>query len=147
MRIQKLKTLLAMSFMTVLMSPSALAANYNLTVVATGISSEAGSVRAVLCTKEEAFPNTCAIREAVPAKKGVVKIEFKDVPEGEYAFAAFHDENDDGRIDSKGRMPSEGLLFSNNAMGRMGPPSFKQSAFELLDNKRLMVQIRYLQKK
>ena len=119
--------------------------SYKLTVVATGIKSETGTIRAVLCTKGERFPNTCAIREAVPAKKGVVKITFNDVPQGEYAFAAFHDENDDTRLNSKGRMPAEGLLFSNNAMGRMGPPSFKQSAFEIADDKRVMVQARYLQ--
>lgn len=118
--------------------------NFDLTVVATGIQSSNGQVRAVLCTEQEKFPNACAIKQAVPAASGKVTWEFKAVPAGTYAFAAFHDENDDNSINfAGGRMPSEGLMFSKNTMGRAGPPKFKQSAFELSENTKMIVKAKY----
>ncbi len=116
----------------------------SLTIVATGIKSDQGFVRAMLCAEGERFPNQCQIKQIKKATKGMVKFTFTDVPSGTWAFAAFHDENDDKRINfNSGRMPAEGLLFSNNAMGRVGPPSFKQSAFELQNDKKLLVKARY----
>lgn len=125
-------------------APPAPTGNFDLTVVATGVNSDSGQVRAVLCAQAENFPNDCEIKQVAPAASGNVMFMFKAVPAGTYAFAAFHDENDDQKINfADGRTPSEGLMFSNNAMGRMGPPQFKQSAFELAKDTKMMVQARY----
>ncbi|MCY7294744.1 DUF2141 domain-containing protein [Alteromonas sp. a30] len=117
---------------------------YDLKIVATDINSSGGFVRGVLCTEKEDFPNQCAIAKDVEASAGQVVWEFIGVPAGEYAFAAYHDENNDNKINFvDGRMPSEGLMFSNNSMGRAGPPSFKQSAFKLVKNTKMVVQAKY----
>lgn len=65
----------------------------------------------------------------VPAREGTVTLVFKDVPEGDYALTAFHDENGSGEIDRNPLgIPTEGYAFSNDAMGFMGPPSFEDAA-------------------
>lgn len=118
---------------------------HDLTIVATGIRSSGGCVRAVLCTESEGYPNQCAITQDIKAKEGQVVWEFKSLPAGKYAFAAYHDENNDKKINFiNGGMPSEGLMFSNNVMGRSGPPNFNQGSFELMKNTKMVVQAKYL---
>jgi uncharacterized protein (DUF2141 family) len=47
-----------------------------------------------------------------------------------YAIAAIHDENRDGKLETDWMgVPKEGYGFSNNAKGRLGPPSFEAASF------------------
>ena len=63
------------------------------------------------------------------AREGTIIVVFKDMPEGDYALTAFHDENNSGKIDRNALgIPTEGYAFSNDAMGFMGPPSFEDTA-------------------
>jgi uncharacterized protein (DUF2141 family) len=71
-------------------------------------------------------------------------IVFRAVPPGLYAFAAYHDENNNGRIDIQGAIPREGLAFSNNAMGRNDVPAFAASAFRIVQASVVNVNMRYL---
>jgi uncharacterized protein (DUF2141 family) len=49
---------------------------------------------------------------------------------GTYAIAVYHDENSNGKLDSNFiGIPREGVGFSNNAKGHMGPPKFDAAAF------------------
>lgn len=117
---------------------------HDLKIVATGVRSSGGYMRAMLCAPGDNFPNQCALAQDVEAKEGQVVWEFRSIPAGQYAFAAYHDENNDKKINFvDGRMPSEGLMFSNNVMGRAGPPSFKQSAFDLTKSTKMVVQAKY----
>lgn len=110
-----------------------------------GVRSEAGVLKSVLCTNRDNFPSDCRIRKEVKAAQGVVNIEFNDVPAGEYAFAVFHDENVNGRVDmSPGFLPMEGMAFGKDAMGRTGVPVFAQSAITVRDSSRNVVKMRYL---
>lgn len=57
-------------------------------------------------------------------------IVFKDLPEGEYAVAVYHDANSNGKMDSNVLgIPTEDYGFSNNAMGKFGPPKFDAAKF------------------
>ncbi len=113
-------------------------------VLVAGVRSDSGMLVAVLCTKEEQFPNECALRATAPAKKGVVAMRFPSVKGGRYAFAVFHDANGDGRIGvSAAGLPSEGLGFSNDAMGSSGPPTFDASAFDVQATTKVAVRLRY----
>ena len=63
------------------------------------------------------------------ARRGTVAVVLKDLPEGEYAVVAFHDENGNGELDRNVLgIPTEGHAFSNDATGRMGPPAFADAA-------------------
>ena len=59
-------------------------------------------------------------------------VRFLDLPEGEYAVAVYHDANGNGKMDSNLMgIPTEDYAFSNNAVGKMAPPSYEQAKFAL----------------
>ncbi|MCP5039384.1 MAG: DUF2141 domain-containing protein [bacterium] len=67
----------------------------------------------------------------VPIRDGKASVTFEDLPFGTYAAKTFHDENANGKLDTNFvGFPKEGFGFSNNAMGKFGPPSFDQSKFD-----------------
>jgi uncharacterized protein (DUF2141 family) len=56
---------------------------------------------------------------------------FANVAPGTYSGGAFHDANDNGKLDTNWiGIPKEGVASSNNAKGRMGPPKFKDASFD-----------------
>jgi uncharacterized protein (DUF2141 family) len=56
--------------------------------------------------------------------------DFVDIPPGTYALAVIHDENMDGKLDTKWLgIPTEGYDFSNNAKATFGPSSFSAARF------------------
>lgn len=55
---------------------------------------------------------------------------FRGIPAGTYGLSAFHDKNDNGKLDTNFLgMPVEDYCASNNARGFMGPPSFNDAKF------------------
>ena len=69
---------------------------------------------------------------AVIASDGNSSFTFKDVKPGTYAIRYFHDENNNGKMDTGTfGIPKEGYGFSNNARGFMGPPDFEDMLFEV----------------
>jgi uncharacterized protein (DUF2141 family) len=68
--------------------------------------------------------------------RNVVKnaVSFSNVAPGRYAVIAFHDENDNAKLD-RGvfGLPSEPYGFSNNARGFLGAPSFDAAAVAVDD--------------
>ncbi len=78
----------------------------------------------------------------VPIQNGTARITFEAIPFGSYAVKTFHDENANGELDTNFvGFPKEGFGFSNNAMGKFGPPSFEQASFELA-NESLRIEIK-----
>lgn len=62
----------------------------------------------------------------VAAKPGVGQLRFTDLAPGEYVVRMFHDENNNQQMDANAfGMPTEGYGFSNQAVGNMGPPQFR----------------------
>lgn len=61
--------------------------------------------------------------------------EFKDIPIGNYGIMVYHDENSNGKMDTNFiGMPKEGIGYSNDAAGKMGPPEFDLVKFGLSKN-------------
>jgi uncharacterized protein (DUF2141 family) len=60
---------------------------------------------------------------------------FDPVASGTYAVACFHDENNNGILDT-GLLgiPTEGVVASRNAKGFMGPPRFNDAKFTFAGN-------------
>ena len=64
---------------------------------------------------------------------GKVRLSFENVPAGEYAILAMHDENDNGTMDFESNgMPIESYGMSGNDM-TMGPPTFSSAKFTVTD--------------
>ena len=69
---------------------------------------------------------------AMRAAAGSQSIIFTQLPPGRYAVIAFHDENDNGRLDeSPWGVPTEGYGFSNDAQGFLTAPSFDAAGLTL----------------
>jgi uncharacterized protein (DUF2141 family) len=101
-------------------------------VVPVGLQSSKGNVVVQLAASASDFEND---EEAF--RFSIVKVEnkqaeavFAGVPHGEYAIKIFHDENANDQLDTNFvGIPKEKFGFSNDAMGRFGPPSYDQARF------------------
>ena len=119
---------------SILLASPALAADIVINV--TDVRSDAGQVLVALFSDEtkDAFPaSEAAIRFAgAKASEGAVVVTMEDLPEGTYAISLFHDENDNGELDTNLMgIPTEGFGFSNDARGVMGPPEFDAAALDV----------------
>lgn len=66
----------------------------------------------------------------LPVENGRAHWTVEAVPFGTYAVRLYHDENDNGELDTNVfGVPREAYGFSNNARGRFGPPNFEEAAF------------------
>jgi len=78
-------------------------------------------------------------------QNGGASTSFNALPDGEYAVAILHDENDDAKMNTNWiGLPKEGFGFSNNAMGLMGPPSFSKAKVEYKGGvKQISIRLKY----
>lgn len=73
-------------------------------------------------------------------------VTFTNLPLGNYAIAAIHDSNSDGKLNTNALgVPSEGFGFSNNPPLRFGPASFADSQVFVSGTKTVVqIQMRYV---
>ena len=65
-----------------------------------------------------------------PIKDGQATCVWADIKPGTYAMACFHDENENGELDTNWLgIPREGTCASNNAKSFFGPPKWKDAKF------------------
>jgi uncharacterized protein (DUF2141 family) len=90
-----------------------------------------GVVRCALYRSDQEHMKRSAAEVLGRVDGGRAVCVFANVPPGTYSGGAFHDANDNGKLDTNWiGIPKEGVASSNNAKGRMGPPKFKDAAFE-----------------
>jgi len=102
-------------------------------VVAQGLKDSNGKLFCSLFDDAKAYP-TKPERAVMRTTSAIVDKQatcvFGGVKPGAYAVAAFHDENNNGKLDTGFLgIPTEPLGASNDAKGSMGPPSFKDAQF------------------
>ncbi len=99
-----------------------------------GMNSSEGNLKVAICNSEQNYKDHRSpfIGKNIPIQNNVAVIEIDDLPNGEYAVKAFHDEdsNDDLNTNFLG-IPIEDYGFSNNARGVFGPPSWDDAKFNL----------------
>ena len=63
---------------------------------------------------------------------------------GKYAVRYYHDENMNGEMETNlvGK-PTEGYGFSNNVIGKFGPPPFEKWLFEINNDKKIVLKPTY----
>ena len=119
---------------SLLVAASAAASGAALTVTIKNVRSEAGMVYVAVYDSDGSFLKLERARAQMRAKasKGEVILTFHDLAAGQYAVTAFHDENNNGKLDKNWiGVPTEGYGFSNDVRARTGPPKFAQAAFGL----------------
>ncbi len=121
--------------LSVLAGASFTAPTGTVTVEVTNLRSNKGYVLVSLYDTPDAFPKNgekAVGKGKVTITGGKATISFKNMPQGKYAAAILHDENDNLKMDLNSvGLPQEGYGFSNNAKGLFGPPSFSKAAFTL----------------
>jgi uncharacterized protein (DUF2141 family) len=114
----------------ILLASSAQAARVTVTIE--GIHSSDGVVMAGLFDSASAFPQKFLEGRSTAAKAPSVTLIFENVQPGRYAISAFHDLNNNGRLDTGAfGIPKEPYGFSRDARGVMGPPAFDEAAFDV----------------
>ena len=101
-------------------------------VVFTNVKTETGKIWISICLEKQLWnngDNICTYRTRIPAKEGATHT-FSNIPAGTYAITAFHDENNNERLDFDTLgIPFEPTGVSRNAVGNYGPPSFDDIKF------------------
>jgi uncharacterized protein (DUF2141 family) len=99
-----------------------------------GMKNTNGKVNVALYNSSASFndPNQAYRELFLDCTGGTMVISIDSLVQGDYAFAIFHDENNNQQIDQNWlNIPTEGFAFSNNAMGTFGPPNWTQSKFSI----------------
>lgn len=102
----------------------------SITVEVINVRNSHGRVRVDVCPRERFLADGCPWHADAPARPGTTIVTVAGVPPGDYAVQAFHDENDNDRID-RGifGIPKEGIGFSRDARIVMSPPKWSNAVF------------------
>ena len=116
----------------------------SLTVEVTNIEKLKGTIRVCLVSKEEDFLSSCEYGKIQTVSKNKETILFEGVKAGTYALSLYHDQDDNGKLNTDGMfgLPSEPYGFSNNAKGMFGPPSFEKCIFEVSGKTSINIKLR-----
>ena len=89
-----------------------------------------GRVVVDICPQDRFLADGCVHHAEVLARAGTTTITVPNVPAGQYAVQAFHDENANGEVDrAMLGIPREGVGFSRNARIRLSPPKWSEAFF------------------
>lgn len=119
-------------------------AQNKLTVQVEGVSSDSGSIMVAVYNKADGFLKKGQALMGVSTKaiSGITELQINDLPEGQYALAIYHDENDNEELDTNWLgIPKEPIGFSNSKMKAFGPPGFKECAFQVKSDKQIKISL------
>lgn len=116
----------------------------DLTLAIDGYSSGTGYLMLSVYNNQEAFDSdndALILLRQVPVEQGH-SISFHDLPEGEYAIKAFHDENATGELDRNILgIPAENYGFSGKSRKR-GPTSYEEARILLKEDTTIELNLR-----
>jgi uncharacterized protein (DUF2141 family) len=103
----------------------------SISVDVSNVRNDRGMVVVDICPKDKFLDDGCPYRGAAKAHAGTTTVVINNVPAGEYAAQAFHDENDNDKVDrALFGIPKEGVGFSRDARIRFSPPKWKDAVFD-----------------
>jgi uncharacterized protein (DUF2141 family) len=112
---------------------TARAASLNVTI--SDIQPGPGNIRVALYADADSFRHEDRATRVLStgATASAVVVVFTDIPAGQYAVLAYHDANDNKKLDLRlGMFPEEGWGLSNDPTV-IGPPRFSASAFDIAE--------------
>ncbi|CAL2074759.1 DUF2141 domain-containing protein [Tenacibaculum sp. 190524A05c] len=117
--------------------------NHSITIEFTGMKSDKGDLYVALYNSKDDFLKKSIKGDIVQVKDKKATVVFKNIPEGEYAVSAFHDANDNKKMDTKiFGIPKEPIGISNDAKGFFGPPKYKDAKFTVNADVSLSITIK-----
>lgn len=119
-----------------------LAQNSNLTVSVSGLKNNTGLQIVELYNDKSKFLKTTYKIISSAIKSNSATINFIGIPNAEYTVMAYHDENNNGKLDKNFiGIPKEAVACSNNAKGFMGPPKYEDAKFTLTANSKINIKM------
>lgn len=117
-----------------------ISAQLTLEIEVTGLHNNTGSLMLQLFDENEKI----VTQEMGQIRDSVSIFSIQDLKPGKYAIRYYQDENLNGTMETnKLGKPTEGYGFSNNVIGKFGPPPFEKWIFELKEDKKLQLKITY----
>ena len=119
-----------------------LQSQHKLTVRVKDVPDSMGKISVALYNDAEGFLkfDRVFLSESVAANKGDTKVVLEGVPNGNYAVALFYDKNGNDELDTNWMgIPKEKVAFSNAKMKLFGPPSFRECAFDIYQDKTIQI--------
>jgi uncharacterized protein (DUF2141 family) len=121
-------------FVAALVSPGNEPASYgDLTVFISNVKAPKGEVAIALYKSQQTFlvkKQQAYLKRGVISSTGTVRMQFDDLPHGEYAIAIYHDVNNNKELDKNMMgIPSEPYGFSNNIVPTFRVPTFDEARF------------------
>ena len=125
-------------FLNLLLITAMQAPAESLTIKFTGINEVKGKVfLKVVDAKEKVV-----VQKVIEVKANLVEVQL-ELPKGAYAVSAFHDVNNNGKLDTNPLgIPKEPYGFSNNARGTFGPPSLADQLIQLEGKKNIVIGLK-----
>ena len=108
------------------------------------MATQKGSVNVAVYDSDESFLSFDRVlkTDSVAANEGSVEFNIPDLPPGEYALAVFHDENNNGKLDTNWLgIPKEKVAFSNAKMKTFGPPKYHECAFKMISDYEIHIDL------
>jgi uncharacterized protein (DUF2141 family) len=116
-------------FLLMLLAASTLNAQSKLTVVVNGMEEITGTLYVAVYDADN-YMKKPVYGALAKVDKEEVRVVLDSIAPGEYAVSIFHDENDNGKLDTGAfGIPTEPTGYSNNAKGKYGPPKFDDCKF------------------
>lgn len=104
-----------------------------LTVEVSNFKNNNGKVKVSLYNSEKTFLKTPFKTITTEIKSNRATVVFVGLQKGVYGVFAYHDENNNGKMDINFvGMPKESVVCSNKAKGFMGPPKYEDAKFNLV---------------
>jgi len=98
---------------------------------------------ALFDTAEALAGNKALASQSLPLRNGSAQLVFAGLPAGRYVLKSFADENGNGKLDTNlVGLPTERYGFSNDAKGRMGPPTFDEAAVPIDADSAIVFRLR-----
>ncbi len=108
---------------------------HTITVKISGMESNKGKIYVGLYNNKKSFLKKGFKGDIVKITDKKAIAIFKNIPEGIYAISAYYDKNNNQKLDTNFLgIPKESTGCSNGAVGRFGPPKYKDAKFNLTKN-------------
>ena len=105
---------------------------HDVKVTIKNLNSNEGKVFISLYKNEDSFLETGFKGDIIEINNQSCEYTFENIQPGTYAISFFHDENDNGKMDTNFiGIPKEDYGCSNNARGTLGPPKWEDAKFEV----------------
>ena len=140
---KKLTVLLVIIFSTNFLLAQEPNTTHAVRITVTNFENIKGKLQVCLTDKKEDFLKQCEYATAVTVTNNTISLEIANVKTGVYSISLFHDENNNGVLDTKGffGIPSEPYGFSNNPSTTFGPPSFEKCTFLVDRDKQISTEL------